>query len=263
MYDFDTHELLGDKTMASAEAVVEIIKSFLDMAAVLDVGCGDGRWLSVCQANGAREIFGIDGPWTDPLRLLISTGNFLALDLSHHFDLGRRFSLAVSLEVAEHVESRYSEVFVDNLVRHSDVVLFGAAIPHQGGFRHVNEQWQSYWKMLFEARGFVVYDPVRSQLWYDGNVHFWYKQNILLYINERNAEANKRVSDYIRRECVQQLPADVVHPERYQAIATYETITSFKALVKQLPKYSARKLGELVRRTRQSAYHPKFVIVAY
>ena len=43
--------------------------------------------------------------------------------------------------------------FVDNLVRHGDVILFSAAVPHQGGEHHVNEQPPEYWRELFARPG--------------------------------------------------------------------------------------------------------------
>lgn len=56
----------------------------------------------------------------------------------------RRFDLAMTIEVAEHLTPVRADSFVEDLTRLSDVVLFSAAIPAQGGINHVNEQWQSY-----------------------------------------------------------------------------------------------------------------------
>src|SRR5260370_9344125 len=104
MYDFKWHEDHGNKTTASAEKIIDSVISFLDGDGVLDVGCGDGRWLSGCRAKGAATISGVDGPWTDPVRLLIPADTVTIQELSVPFDLNRRFSLAISLEVAEHVD---------------------------------------------------------------------------------------------------------------------------------------------------------------
>jgi cyclopropane fatty-acyl-phospholipid synthase-like methyltransferase len=117
---------------------------FYPVASLLDVGCGDGRWLATAKELGAEVIKGVDGPWTDRSRLLIPREDFEVRDLSDEFDLHQKFDLAMSLEAAEHVAAQHARSFVDNLIRHSDVVLFGAAIPYQGGFRHINERWQSY-----------------------------------------------------------------------------------------------------------------------
>ena len=244
MYSFQWHKDHGVKTTSSAETIIDILASFIEMNAVLDVGCGDGRWLSVCRTKGVSTISGVDGPWTDPTRLLIPVEAVAIKELSKPFGLEGRYDLAISLEVAEHVARQSSEIFVENLIRHSDVILFGAAIPYQAGFRHINEQWQSYWANLFRARGFVAYDPIRSQIWDNQNVHFWYRQNIILYVNVRNIEANDKVACYIRDNAIQQLPLDIVHPEKYEAVASYEQI-AFKPLIKRLPLQTIRKFASV------------------
>ena len=66
MYDIKWHGRHGIKTTSSAETIIDILMSFLDLESVLDVGCGDGRWLSVCRTKGVSTISGVDGPWTEP-----------------------------------------------------------------------------------------------------------------------------------------------------------------------------------------------------
>ena len=53
--------------------------------------------------------------------------------------MDRKFDLVVSLEVAEHLPSECAETFVDSLTGLGPIVLFSAAIPHQGGTNHANE----------------------------------------------------------------------------------------------------------------------------
>jgi len=249
MYDFSWHQSHGDLTLSSARFIAPILHSLLELKSVLDVGCGDGRWLASFNECGVPLIVGIDGPWTDVAKLQIESGNFEVKDLSKPFDLQRKFSLAVSLEVAEHIEPQFAKVFVQNMVRHSDVVLFGAAIPFQGGFRHVNERWQSYWVDLFAAEGLDTFDLFRSQLWNRTDISVWYKQNMLLYVRHDRQDLIARIADYIESNRIAQLPCDVVHPERYQAIASYSQI-AFKPLLNKLPFATMRKFADVVfRRT--------------
>src|SRR5215472_1038912 len=104
MYDFSWHQSHGDLTLSSARCVAPILHSLFGLESVLDVGCGDGRWLASFRECGVTVITGIDGPWTDLAKLQIEPSNFSVLNLSERFDLQRKFSLAVSLEVAEHVD---------------------------------------------------------------------------------------------------------------------------------------------------------------
>ena len=43
----------------------------------------------------------------------------------------------------------FADVFVDSLCRHGELIIFSAAVPGQGGERHVNEQPLEYWREKF------------------------------------------------------------------------------------------------------------------
>jgi 2-polyprenyl-3-methyl-5-hydroxy-6-metoxy-1,4-benzoquinol methylase len=74
----------------------------------------------------------------------------MAQSLDSPLDLGRAFDLVISLEVAEHLPESAADAFIDSLVRHGDVILFSAAIPFQGGHRHINEQRRTGKTSLFK-----------------------------------------------------------------------------------------------------------------
>ncbi len=245
MYDFEWHKAHAEETARSAGRVIDVLSGFCDLGSVLDVGCGDGQWLRAYGAAGAARLQGIDGPWTDLERLLIPAGQVKIHDLSNPFDLGERFDLAMSSEVAEHVAGRHAETFVKNLTRHADVVLFGAAIPYQGGFRHINERWQSYWAGLFAAEGYGVHDPVRPRIWDEAGVSVWYKQNLLVYVNSARTDLVERLAAHMAATATSPMPLDVVHPRQFEAIASYSQI-AFKPLIRKLPRQAARKLGQVL-----------------
>ena len=93
-----------------------------------------------------------------------------------------------SLEVAEHIPIESADVFIENLVRHSDgMILFSAAPPGQGGEFHVNEQPYDYWRQKFKRHGYAAYDYIRPLLAGDKAVSFWYRFNPLVYITEKRA----------------------------------------------------------------------------
>jgi hypothetical protein len=89
------------------------------------------------------EILGIDGDFVDESLLVIPLEKFYRQDLSKAFLLQNRFDLAVSMEVAEHIEEKNADTFVANLTNLSNVIIFSAAVPGQGGVYHVNERPQS------------------------------------------------------------------------------------------------------------------------
>jgi len=96
--------------------------------------------LEVFRNHHIDDILGVDGEWVPAKLLQIPRACFLAHDLMKPIEINRRFDLAVSLEVAEHLDRDSARRFIQTLVKLSSVVLFSAAIPYQGGTHHVNEQ---------------------------------------------------------------------------------------------------------------------------
>lgn len=166
--------------LRSARALVPWLVGTLKPASVVDVGCGEGVWLSVFAENGVTDLLGIDGPHVDPERLLFPRERFLPANLDRPPAPPRRFDLVVSLETAEHLAPEAAERFVAFLTGLGDAVLFSAAIPGQGGILHVNERWPAYWVELFAARGFVPVGDVRARVWDLPGMDWWYAQNTML-----------------------------------------------------------------------------------
>src|SRR5262245_51325328 len=178
------------RNRASARTILGIVFGYVSPRSVLDVGCGLGTWLSVAQGLGVADVRGVEGPWLDASRLCVDGALVTACDLERGFSLDRRFDLAVCLEVAEHLAAEAAEPLVASLAAHSDLVLFSAAIPHQGGHHHVNEQFPDYWAAHFARHGFRPVDLIRPRIWDDPAVLGWLRQNTLLFAHERAIAAN-------------------------------------------------------------------------
>ena len=164
----------------SAGVIVPAVLRLIDCASVVDVGCGVGPWLRAVSDCGINDYLGINGDWVPTDRLGISAHRFRA-HLRRPLDLGRRFDLAICVEVAEHLPADAAATLVDTLTSLAPVVLFSAAVPDQGGDGHINEQWPGYWAALFRERGFAArYDCIRLPLWNDSGADWWYRQNVLL-----------------------------------------------------------------------------------
>ena len=194
-YDAAFFQYVNSGAVLSAERMLPLLTRELSIGSVLDVGCGQGAWLSVWRKLGA-EVVGIDGDYVDTRRLLVPESCFLPRDLREEFSLQRRFDVVQSLEVAEHLPAARAAGFVASLVRHGDLILFSAAPPGQGGDHHINERPYDYWRALFAQHGYVALDYVRPLLRDERTVEPWYRYNTLLYASP---QCLAQLPDAIRR----------------------------------------------------------------
>ena len=136
--------------------VVDALISTFDLypgSTVVDMGCGIGdyvlglkeREIAACGIEGSRE----------------ANAYFVTDDISNYdlrlplpFRGVKKLDLAFSLEVAEHIEPEYADVYVQNLCSSSDTILISAASPGQKGHGHYNCQPRGYWIEKFQAFGY-------------------------------------------------------------------------------------------------------------
>jgi SAM-dependent methyltransferase len=231
-------DLLESGSRRSAEVVVPLLLDLAGPASVVDVGCGRGQWLAVVRECGIQDVFGLDGRDVDTTRLAIPPECFREVDLSTGFSIERRFDLVLCLEVAEHLPASRAERFLDCLTALGPVVAFSAAIPHQGGVHHVNEQWPDYWIRRFDDRGYRSFDPIRAGIWDNASVEYWYAQNLLVFVA---ADAVDRLPGLASGRLTASDPPALVHPRRYlelheEAVAARESIVELEAAFRRLER---------------------------
>ena len=203
-YDNNFYTKEKETSKKSADVIIPYIIERLNCRTVVDFGCGVGEFLNtVKQCTRIEKVKGLDGEWVRE-HLEIEQEEFYACDLTQEIDLREKFDLAISLEVAEHLPEKSAKTFISNLVRHADIVLFSAAIPHQRGTYHVNEQYPSYWKKIFLELGFSMCDCIRSRFWDDERINDCYRQNIFIYCKSslqgeilKTLESDKELTDVI------------------------------------------------------------------
>lgn len=203
------YESIHEESVKSRDEVFKVLfqMGILNKGmSVVDAGCGLGSWgfeIEKFELNYVGIDFGVPED-----KLVIPKDKYLDRDLKIPFggyDKGN-YDFALCLETLEHIEEEYADILIDNLCNLSDTILFSAAIPHQGGTNHVNEQWQSYWAKKFRERGYYPYwVEIREALWNNKDVGVWYRQNIVLYIRRPYEVENYK----------QLYHFDCVHPEMY------------------------------------------------
>lgn len=222
-YNAGFYKDLQDTSYASALKVLSVVFDVLDIRSSVDFGCGTGAWLRAAQELGSVRALGIDGAWVKPEMLVCNNMEFRPMELEKPIRLSETFDLAISCEVGEHLSEARADGFVGDLCAAAPRVLFGAAIPGQGGSSHINEQWQSYWAGKFAANGYAPIDIVRPQVAECDDVVSWYKNNILLYV--RNSEAAGLYKKILLENKYKLFVTDLVVPDMYESPGLRKSIS--------------------------------------
>lgn len=168
-----------------APIVVDALCDTFDLkegSRVVDVGCAIGDYVKEFQE---RRIDGHGLEGSKAAEEFFVTDQIAVKDLRKPVGFyGLKYDLAYSLEVAEHIESAYSDIYIDNLCTLSDTILISAASPGQKGHGHVNCAPRQYWVDKFLAKGYFNYTGLEA-LW---RLNLWewkHKKELSSYI--RNA----------------------------------------------------------------------------
>jgi hypothetical protein len=219
--------------VSSAQQLVPFLVEHLSPRSLLELGSGAGVWSKAVLNAGVADVLAVDGPWVTRQMLRVPAENFLPHNLAEPLALARSFDLALCLEVGEHIEHQAADVLVDSLTRHAPVVVFGAAMPFQGGTRHINEQWPAYWREKFQARGYYPIDAIRPIFWNNPRVAYYYKQNTFIYCcAAEKAELIDQLQTLAGEKFRSSADFVFIHPDKYLELSTFENVNVRRMLKK-------------------------------
>jgi hypothetical protein len=228
---------------ASAHVIVPLLNQIFHPTSVVDLGCGTGDWLSVWSETAGCSIRGFDGKWVPQDSLCIPSQAFNEADFCAHVpDLGAS-DLAMCLEVAEHVPPNIGTQFVAALCNSSNVVVWSAAVPGQGGYGHVNEQYQDYWVSMFANHGYIPFDLVRPKIWMHPSVSWWYQQNLLVFLSPTARQKFNLTPE--------PTAFSIVHPSLYEQNRDPKNY-SFRKMLPNFPFYVSKGLNFIRAKTGMS-----------
>ena len=152
-------------------------KIFEGDSSVVDFGCGNADYIrKLIDCDFICEAY--DGNSNTPE---MTDGIGKVLDLSKEFNLNKKFDYVISLEVAEHIPKEYEEIYVDNLIRHTEYhLIISWAIKGQGGGGHVNEQDEDYVLNLYKKKGMVYQKEISETLRSVATLN-WFKKTIYVF----------------------------------------------------------------------------------
>jgi SAM-dependent methyltransferase len=178
--------------------IANAIKAQYAPKSIIEIGCGNGDLSKLLSREGIA-VTAIDG-YSAPNFSKDNLITFYKVDLNEAFavkafftSLDRKFDVAICMEVAEHLKPEVSEQLIESLTSVSDVIIFSAAVPEQGGDGHINCRNRLFWHNLFEQNKFFLRDTIRSKIRQNPRVGRWYALNTLDYTR---VNSSPTVEDY-------------------------------------------------------------------
>ncbi len=212
LYDNAFYNQIDEGAMQSARIILPYVLELFKPRSIIDIGCGSGAWLhAIEEQDMLYAVHGVDGRYNNSHSLGV---DFESHDLTIPYIPPYRYDLAITLEVAEHMDEQHADTFVKSVSRCSDNILWSAAVPGQNGVNHVNEQFPSYWVPKFEELGYKCNGEFRYQFWYDERIENWYRQNVLLF--SKNFDWNEPVRDLIHYNNYPNYGGDVEERFKYE-----------------------------------------------
>ena len=143
---------------------------------IIDIGCGDGSYVKYLNCMGFSCI-GYDG---SPLTPRFAVSLCFQRDFAEPQPL-RKADVVLSLEVGEHIPSKYEGVFLDNLIKPKpELIILSWAVEGQAGRGHVNCRNNDYIIAEMERRGYIC-DYVASETLRAASTLPWFKNTIMVF----------------------------------------------------------------------------------
>jgi len=187
MYSRDFHKSIENDEYPQAVRLSEYIKLYVNCSIFLDFGCSTGLYLNEIQKRLPNiEAIGFEFS-EDAVRHALCK-NVKQFDLTQPILREKKdntFTLGLCLEVLEHIDDSNWKPVLDNITKLSDIIIFSAAIPGQGGTGHINCRNKIDWIRRFYSLGWVIdLDHTKHMLEYMKNGYHmgWFAFNAMVLV---------------------------------------------------------------------------------
>ncbi|EKD25752.1 MAG: hypothetical protein ACD_79C01527G0010 [uncultured bacterium] len=160
-----------------------VLKTFKPES-VIDFGCGTGDILAPFEKRNLN-VLGIDGSFSNKKYSHIRKENFQIFDIREKYPNKNKYDLCICMEVAEHIDEKYSETLIHNITNSAPILIFTAAGPGQEGNDHCNLQPKSWWMEKLRKYDFEYDDNLTNDFILHmsnmNDVQSWYIENLMIY----------------------------------------------------------------------------------
>lgn len=162
-YDEEYYKSINQSECEQADCLAVILMEMYHPSSVIDLGGATGLYLRHFHENGI-QVLSVD------ISESAKKENVIPKDLIHIRDLcavlesKQKWDVCLCIETLEHIKKECEEQVIKNLCNQSDVIIFSAAHPSQGGRNHINEQPKSHWIEQFKKLNYRVNDDATRKL---------------------------------------------------------------------------------------------------
>jgi SAM-dependent methyltransferase len=185
MYDRDFHKSIENDEYPQAVRLAEYIASHVPCSTFLDFGCSTGLYLNEIKKR-LPQIESVGYEFAEDAVNAALCPDVVQFDLTEPLQRSKKENtLSLCLEVLEHIDDANWLPVLTNITKLSDVIIFSAAIPGQGGTGHINCRWKIDWIRRFHSLGWVVdLDKSRHMIDYMRNGYHmgWFANNAMVLV---------------------------------------------------------------------------------
>ena len=185
MYNEEFHKAIENDEIPQAQRLGQYIQTYICPDVFIDFGCSTGIYVKEVEKYCPYTIgleFSEEAVDNSVCKNIVKSDLTVPLILNLPQSSNR---LGLCLEVLEHIDDVHSKQVLENITNHSDIVIFSAAVPGQGGTGHINCQPKIHWIKKFHELGWMVdLDTTKHLLYFmsQGYHMGWFTNNAMVLI---------------------------------------------------------------------------------